>query len=48
MSDSIVVHDNKDEPVVFTQDELGWLLSHGVTSLAEALPEPIDPGGGPG
>jgi len=25
MSDSIVVQDNKHEPVVFTQDELGWL-----------------------
>src|ERR1700755_2206731 len=25
MSDSIVVHTNKSEPVAFTQDELGWL-----------------------
>jgi len=25
MNDSIVVQDNKHEPVVFTQDELGWL-----------------------
>src|SRR5215471_1649282 len=25
MSDSIVVHANEHEPVVFTQDELGWL-----------------------
>ena len=25
MSDSIVVHANNNEPVVFTQDELGWL-----------------------
>src|SRR6201986_4513039 len=25
MRDSIVVHDNEDEPVAFTQDELGWL-----------------------
>ncbi len=25
MSDSIVVHANRNEPVVFTQDELGWL-----------------------
>ena len=25
MTDSIIVHDNKNEPVVFTQDELGWL-----------------------
>jgi alkylhydroperoxidase domain protein len=25
MSDSVIVHDNENEPVVFTQDELGWL-----------------------
>lgn len=25
MSDSIIVQDNEHEPVVFTQDELGWL-----------------------
>lgn len=25
MSDSIAVQDNKNQPVVFTQDELGWL-----------------------
>jgi len=25
MNDSILVQDNKHEPVVFTQDELGWL-----------------------
>jgi hypothetical protein len=25
MSESIVVHANRNEPVVFTQDELGWL-----------------------
>jgi alkylhydroperoxidase domain protein len=25
VSDSVIVHDNENEPVVFTQDELGWL-----------------------
>ena len=25
MNDSVIVHDNENEPVVFTQDELGWL-----------------------
>ncbi len=25
MRDSVIVHDNENEPVVFTQDELGWL-----------------------
>jgi alkylhydroperoxidase domain protein len=25
MSDSVIFHDNENEPVVFTQDELGWL-----------------------
>ena len=25
MSDSVITHDNENEPVVFTQDELGWL-----------------------
>jgi hypothetical protein len=25
MSDSVIVHDNENEPVVFTQAELGWL-----------------------
>ena len=25
MPDSVIVHDNENEPVVFTQDELGWL-----------------------
>ena len=25
MSESVIVHDNENEPVVFTQDELGWL-----------------------
>jgi alkylhydroperoxidase domain protein len=25
MSDSVIVHDNENEPVVFTQEELGWL-----------------------
>src|SRR5580692_68627 len=25
MSDLVIVHDNKNEPVVFTQAELGWL-----------------------
>jgi alkylhydroperoxidase domain protein len=25
MSDTVIVHDNENEPVVFTQDELGWL-----------------------
>jgi len=25
MSDSVIVHDNENEPVVFTQDELVWL-----------------------
>jgi alkylhydroperoxidase domain protein len=25
MNDTVVVHDNEHEPIVFTQDELGWL-----------------------
>jgi hypothetical protein len=25
MSDNVVVQSDKNEPVVFTQDELGWL-----------------------
>jgi len=25
MTDKIVVQDNRNEPVVFTQEELGWL-----------------------
>ena len=25
MSDSVIIHDNENEPVAFTQDELGWL-----------------------
>ena len=34
MSDSIVVDANKNQPVVFTQDELGWLPW--IDPLAEA------------
>ena len=35
MSDAVIVHDNENEPVVFTQDELGWLPW--LEPLAEAL-----------
>jgi alkylhydroperoxidase domain protein len=34
MSDSVAVQDNKNQPVVFTQDELGWLPC--LDPLAEA------------